>query len=188
MKKPLTLAAIAALAGLTAPGCLSTAIKEGAGVALGAKGTYLIIQPLSPDKEARPLGEYTRFELGPITDGIGGRTPSDFLSYLPKAFEDEMKDTGLPDDPSGKTLVIRGTITHYETSGMLGLAMGPMEEVIVRTELVDKASGQVLGVANCIGRTTEGVNMGVRKKAQGLAKAFAKWIEDRYPKDMLKRR
>ena len=58
----------------------------------------------------------------------------------------------------------------------MGVVLGDVEEVIVRTELVDKASGQVLFVSNCIGRSTSRVNRGVPKKAEGLAKSIAGWI------------
>jgi prophage DNA circulation protein len=61
---------------------------------------------------------------------------------------------------------------------------GPFEEVVARVELVDKASGTVLGVANCIGRSNTSVNKGVNKKAEGLSKAIAIWIGRSYPKSM----
>jgi hypothetical protein len=182
MKKLAPFVVLALAAGLAAPGC-GTVIKETAGVALGAKGTFMPIHPVAADKNARPLGAYKRFEIGPITDDIAGKTPGNFLGLLPAAFRKQLEKAKLPDEPGGKTLLIRGKIIHYESSGTLGFALGPLEEVIVRTELVDKDSGNVLGLANCIGRTTERVNVGVDEKAEGLAKAFVKWIETRYPKE-----
>lgn len=181
MKKSPLLVCLAAAA-LAAPGCYSRIAKEGAGAFLGAKGSFMPIQPIAADKEARPLGVYKRFELGPIVDDIGGRAPAELLSHLGEAFQAELKGKKLPDEPGGKTLLIRGKIVHYETSGMLGFALGPLEEVIVRTEFVDKDTGKVLGVANCIGRTKESVNAGAKKKAEGLAKALVGWIDARYPK------
>ena len=182
MKKLAPFVVLVLAAGLAAPGCAGTIIKETVGVARGAKGTFMPIQPIAADKDARPLGVYKRFEIGPVTDDIGGKTPENFLSLMPKAFEEQLAKAKLPNEPGGKTLLIRGKIIHYESSGTLGFALGPLEEVIVRTEFVDKDSGQVLGLANCIGRTTERVNVGVDQKAEGLAKAFVKWIEARYPK------
>ena len=183
MTKLAPLGLLVAVATLAAPGCTSTILKEGAGVALGAKGTYMPIQPLAPDKASQPLGVYKRFELGPVTDGIGGKVPADFVGFLPDEFAEEIKKAKLPDEPAGKTLIIRGTIIHYESAGTLGFALGPLEEVIVLTEFVDKDTGAVLGKGNCIGRTTARVNAGVKKKAQGLAKAFVKWIDSRFPDD-----
>jgi len=163
-------------------GC-STAIKEGVGVARGAKGTYTPLQPLAAEEEARPLGEYTRFELGTIEDDFGGQTPSEFFPLLQEAFTKQLEDSRLPNEAGGKTLLIRGKILHYESEGMVGVAIGPLEEVVCRTELVDKSTGRVLATGNCIGRTTERVNLGVQKKADGLAKAFIAWIENRYPEE-----
>jgi len=182
MKKLAPHVLIVLAAALAAPGCVGTIITETAGVALGAKGTFLPIQPVAADKNARPLGAYQHFEIGTITDDIAGKTPGDFLGLLPAALEKQLKEAELRKPTGTKTLVLRGKIIHYESSGTLGFALGPLEEVIVRTEMVDKESNKVLGVANCIGRTTERVNVGVDEKAEGLAKAFVKWIESRYPK------
>ncbi len=174
---------LALAAAMTAGGCTSTIIKEGAGIAMGAKGTYMPIQPLAATEDAKPLGAYRNFELGAISDGIGGRTPPGFGDHLAGAFAKELRAADLPTEAGGKTLVIRGTIVHYEDSDTVGFVLGPLEEVIVLTEFVDKQTQQVLGRANCVGRTTARVNAGVEKKAQGLAKAFVKWIESRFPAD-----
>ena len=163
------------------PGCMSRAIKEGVGVVRGAKGMYAPVAPASTPAEAKILGEYKRFELGAITDDFGGQVPSQLLQQLPANFAEQITEARLPNDPSGKTLSIRGRILHYEAQGMLGLAFGDFEEVIARIDFVDKASGRVVGTANCIGRTTESVNRGVASKADGLAKAIVSWIADRYP-------
>ena len=167
---------------LTATGCM-TVVKEGAGLAMGAKGTYMPIKPIAADKDARPLGVYRRFELGAITDEIGGKSPPRLLTLLPGALQEQLRKAKLPNDAAGKTLVIRGKIIHYESASTLGFAIGPLEEVIVLTEFVDKDTKRVLGTANCIGRTTARVNTGVDEKADGLAKAFVKWIESRFPED-----
>ena len=145
--------------------------------------SFMPIQPLAATADARPLGTYRRFELGTISDGIGGKTPSELLTYLPEAFAEQVTKAKLPSEPGGKAMLIRGTVIHYESASTLGFALGPLEEVIVLTEFVDAGSGKVLGRANCIGRTTARVNAGVRKKAEGLAKAFVKWIEARFPED-----
>ena len=83
---------------------------------------------------------------------------------------------------SGQQLsVLRGTIVHYEGEGLAGLLWGDFEEVIVRAEMVDQASGAVLGTANCIGRTTTTARKGVENKANGLAKSLASWIAKNSP-------
>jgi hypothetical protein len=169
---------------LTAGGCTGTIIREASGAVMGAKGTFMPIMPLSPDKQAKPLGQYRRFELGPITDDIGGKTPVGFAEYLQREFPDEVKKARLPDQLQDKALVIRGKIIYYESASTVGYVLGPLEEVICRAEMVDKQTGRVLGVANCVGRTKAVNNSGVRTKASGLAKAFVRWIEARFPEDL----
>jgi hypothetical protein len=183
MKMLISLATPAVCAMLLLGGCTSTILKEGGGAVFGASGSFMPIQPVDSDKAARPLGAYQRFEIGSITDDIGGRVPGGLIADLHPAFESQLRSKKLPNVTGGKTLVIRGRIVHYETSDMLGFALGPLEEVIVRAEFVDADTGQVLGVANCIGRTKARINAGVKKKAEGLAKAFAEWIDSRYPKE-----
>ncbi len=72
---------------------------------------------------------------------------------------------------------------HYEDSSVVGKALGPLEFVVARVQFVDKDSGKVLATVNCVGRTTTRVNLGVARKAEGLAKAIVRWIDERYPKD-----
>jgi len=175
------LVALAALA-ILAQGCVGRAIKEGVGTVRGAKGTFAPIKPLSEIKDQPVLAQYTNFELGPIVDDLGGRTPVELWQFLPGEFQKALLKKRLPMQPGGKTLLVRGRVIHYESAGTLGMAIGPLEEVIVRTELVDKTTGKVLAVGNCIGRTEETVNSGVQKKAEGLAKAFVAWIDAHYPK------
>lgn len=161
-------------------GCM-TAVKEGLGVVRGGQGTYVEIRPVAASKTARPLGVYTRFELGEITDGTGGTVPAALKRYLPKEFAEALAEKKLPNRPGGKTLLIRGQYIHYEDENLVGFVLGPLEEVLARLELVDKDSGTVLGLATCIGRTTERVNKGVGKKSEGLARAIVGWIDQRYP-------
>ncbi len=169
-------------AALPATGC-GTLVGEGAGWVLGGQGSYMTITPLAADKDTKALGAYTRFELGTITDGIGGKMPPNLIPNLEEIFPAKARKAHLPDDSTGPTLVIRGSIVHYESASTMGFMLGPVEEVICRTELVDKDTGQVLGVANCVGRTKARSNTGVKEKADGLAKALVKWIEHRFPDD-----
>lgn len=156
-------------------GCTSRLIKEGMGTVRGGRGVWANVRAV---QGVAPLASYERFELQ-IADGFG-QTPQEFFDLLPDSFAQELAQKGLPDNLNGKTLIIRGQVIHYETDGIIGLAFGDFEEVITRMELVDKSTGEVLGEANCIGRSKESVNRGVRTKAQGLAKAIASWIESGY--------
>ncbi len=183
MKTTLTAGTILAIAAIMSAtvGC-TTVIKESIGIAKGAKGVYAPIRPAAGSAQTRNLGEYTRIELGEISDSIAGKVPPDLLRGLAVELDKQLSDKKLPTSHgTGKTLVVQGEIIHYEDEKMLGMVLGPLEEVIVRMELIDKSTARVLGVANCIGRTTTRVNKGVRKKTEGLAKAIAKWIASRYP-------
>ena len=160
-------------------GCMR-GIKEGVGVARGAKGFYAPIETSALQTDPYPLGEYRCFELGKITDDFGGKVPPELWTYLTDEFQRQLIEKELPNDPAGRTLLVRGRILHYEDASTLGHAFGPLEQVVARIELVDKSTGQVLGTANCVGRTNESVNTGVAKKAQGLAKAIVTWLAERY--------
>ena len=166
-----------------ASGCTGRLIKESMGVAMGAKGATTMLQPVPQGHDARPLGVYERFELGQIRDDTNGQTPAAVFSLLPGAFEKQLADKKIPNAASGKTLLIRGKVLHYEDSGLVGQVFGPLEEVVARIELVDKETGKVLGVANCVGRTQESVNIGVQTKVEGLAKAIVRWIDKLYPEE-----
>ncbi len=175
-----TLGLLIVLVSAVAPGCVGRALKEGAGVIIGARGTFVPIQPVAVG-DGRPLGIYKRFELE-TKDDFGGKTPPELWDRLPQALADVLAKKKIPNEPSGKTLLVRVRTLHYEDASLVGMALGPLEEVVTRVELVDKSSGKVLGVANCIGRTKETVNQGVAKKAAGLAKGIGAWIDKRYPK------
>lgn len=167
---------------LVAAGC-GRAISEGLGEVRGASGLVMPIDPPSDTPNPSQLAAYRRFQLGQIRDDIGGRLPARFLTLLCEEFAHELADKHLPNQPDGKTLLVRGAIVHYEDAGTMGSVISPLEEVICRTEFVDAESGRVLAVTNCIGRTNTSLNLGVKTKAQGLAKALVGWVDKHYPKD-----
>jgi len=178
--RKVTIAITLLAAGIVAAGC-STAIKESAGLALGAKGSVTPLQG-AISEDASLLSAYDNFELGAFSGDMNGKVPAELFNLLPEAFMNAVLDRKLPVGGS-KTLVARGKVLHYEDSSTVGMALGPVEFVVARVEFVDKSSGSVLGVANCVGRTTARVNLGVAKKAQGLARAIVKWIDARYPSE-----
>jgi len=178
--KTVAYATVLALILSAVSGC-GRAAKEAVGTVMGAKGTYVQLSP-QVSKDRRLLADYKRFELGQITDSFGGKVPPQVTEYLPAKFAQQLREAKLPNETGGKTLLIRGVIYHYEDEGLVGAVLGPLEEVVARLELVDKSSGKVLATGNCIGRTTETVNKGTEKKAEGLAKAIVSWIKDNYPK------
>lgn len=165
----MTLLLLAVCVGST--GCVSRAIKEGVGTVTGAKGVY------APLTQAADLSDYGTFEVARFTDDSGGRSPAELFSLLPIKIESRLKEDEV-DIGMGKTAVISGEVIYYEKAGITGQAFGPFEEAITEVTLTDKGTGQVLGKATCIGRSTQTVNQGIEKKAEGIAKGIAKWIED----------
>jgi hypothetical protein len=183
----LPLLAVLALA-VCSVGCTGRIISEAMGKATGAKGITIVIDPISDRNHDIALAGYSQFVLVPFTDDFG-RTPQELFRMMEGKFLREMaakkipNAVGLASSQRGKTLLIRGKIIHYEDSTRaISQVFGPFEEVVARVELVDKASGKVLGTANCIGRSKETVNQGVEKKADGLAEAIVSWIAAHYPK------
>ncbi len=158
-------------------GCISRAAKEGIGAIKGAKGVYREVD------RTGSLAAYQNFEVASFTDDFKGQAPRALLSKIPAEIQKALKKSELPVGKAGKTLLIRGSVFYFEKAGAMGQAFGPFEEVITTVELVDKATDQVIGQAVCIGRSTQTVNMGLDKKAQGVAKAVVKWIKSKRPKE-----
>ena len=182
MKHATVLVMMSVACSLATTGCIAgTVVSEGVGTVRGAKGIYV---PLTTQPVAVMVA-YTRFELGAFGDDFAGKTPQELLRELPRYFQEELDKRKISSAhlPAGKTLIVRGTALHYEDVKFVGMVIGPLEEVLVRAELVDKASGTVLATANCVGRSTTRINSGVSHKAEGLAKALVSWIaKSREPK------
>ncbi len=172
MKLTVLLLGVALLSG----GCVGRAIKEGVGSVTGAKGVYMQIQ--SPGS----LESYTSFEVGGFDDRFG-RTPSQLLQLIPREIRKRLAESNLTMGGSGKTLLIQGEVIYFEKAGAMGQAFGPLEEAVCEIKLVDKATGQEIGAATCVGRSTETVNQGLEKKAEGIAKAVVDWIQSNRPKN-----
>lgn len=172
MKKNALLSVTLVAALVACPGCLSRAVKEGVGAARGASGKHMTIQPTGS------LSAYNTYELGATTNEVGRNLPGNFFRLLPSQLHKELADKGLTRrHGGGKVMLINVDVVHYESGGFMGQAFGPFEEVVARVTLVDKATGNVLGTANCVGRSQSTTAEGVEEKASGLAKAIAGWIE-----------
>jgi len=164
---------------LVAAGGCGRGIGEAVGGIRGGQGSCRVLKAAPPVD----VGAYQRFELARIADGMEGLAPGELFSALPGEFAKALADKKIPNAASGKTLLIRGEVIHYEDAGMVNRALGPLEQVVARVEYVDKASGKVLALANCVGRTKDNFNVGPQSKAEGLARGIVRWIDERYPKD-----
>jgi hypothetical protein len=164
---------LGALASACVSGC--RAGEEAVAEFQGAEG---IVRPLDAGTS---LATYSNFELGEVKNDIGDYLPPRFTTYLRQEFAKRAADKELPQNPRGRTAVIRVEIRYFELQGTYGKIMARVEEVIARAQIVDKKSGQALGAADLAGRTTEYVTAGTQMKAQGLAKAIVEWIQMYYP-------
>ena len=161
-------------------GCVGRALKEGVGVATGAKGVTIVVREVPGGRTARPLGVYKRFVVEPFKDNTGTGVPAAIKSGLAVEVRKALAEKRIPNGSSGKTLTIRGTFFYYEdANNTTDQLFGPFEEVIARVQLAD--GSRVVGEADCVGRSTTTVNQGPEKKAQGLAKAIVDWIDKHYP-------
>jgi hypothetical protein len=161
-------------------GC-TTGITEGVkAIAGGRPHVAPLSEPVGAAPARMPLADYERFELGELTDDFAGQTPEDLWPKLQAAYAKELSESELPDRPGGKAAVVRGRVLHYESKSFLGTMVSPLSEVIVRAEMVDKASGEVIARANLVGRTTSRARSNVGVVAEGLARAVVKWYEENH--------
>lgn len=176
MTRKLAVVTLFAAFAASCAGC-SRLFGEGAALVTGAKGVYAPHHEIE-SADPTPLSEYGKYELGEVKDGFAGQVPDELFTHLPGKFREQLGEKKLT-GRTGKTLRIRGEIFYYESASLFGHAFGPFEQAVARFELVDKASGEVLGSAYCVGRSDKTAAQGVEHKADGLAKAIASWIADR---------
>ncbi len=122
---------------LPSTGCMSRAIKEGIGVATGASGKVVEVQRVTN------LSRYKGFTVDSLTAAPGLKMPAEVPAMIRQHFNEvaakrDLKPNGVP------ALKLVGEVIHYESAGAVDTAIGPLEEVIVRTKLIDTESGQVL--------------------------------------------
>ena len=165
-------------------GCVGRAIDEGIEGALGPTAKLLPMDPKWAEDDTKVLASYRNFELAPVKLEFAD-TPQEFLGYFPSRFTEQVASKGLPTMPGGKTAIITVTVLAYQPAGStFNQALGPTEEVVARVEVTDKATGQVIGRAICIGRTYQSVGLGAKWKAWGLARAIVnEWIDKHYPRE-----
>jgi hypothetical protein len=152
--------------------CTSGCMRGAQEIVAEFRGAEGVVSPLDAGTS---LASYSNFELGETKNDIGGQLPPRFTAYLRQA------DKQLPQDPRGRTAVICMEVLYFELQGTYGKIMKPLEEVVVRAQIVDKKSNRVLATANLVGRSTEYNTAGTQKKAEGLAKAIVEWIQMYYP-------
>ena len=152
-------------------GCMGRVIREGAGAVTGASGKFVELHTPSS------LANYRGLTVESITVAQGLRVPGDIATLVRQSYADAIEDLVLT--PGGSpALAVSGEIIHYETGGTVSKAIGPLQEIIVRTQLIDAGTKQFLGEANLIGRSTALTSGGSHNLAEGAGKALTKWLHD----------
>ena len=152
-------------------GCVSRTIREGAGAVRGASGK--VVELHTPPS----LAHYRGLTIESITVAQGLRVPSDIVTLVRQSYADAAKDLVLTSGGS-PALAVSGEIIHYETGGTVSKAIGPLQEIIVRTQLIDAGSKQFLGEANLIGRSKALTSGGAHNLTEGAGKALSKWLRN----------
>ena len=152
-------------------GCMGRIIREGAGAALGASGKVVELQTPSS------LANYRGLTIESITVAQGLRVPGDIMTLVRQSYADAAEDLVLTLDGS-PAVAVSGEIIHYEAGDTVSKAIGPLQEIIVRTQLIDAGSKEFLGEANLIGRSKALTSGGSHNLAEGAGKALSKWLGD----------
>ncbi len=170
MRRTFILVSTALFLVATSSGCTSRVIKEGMGAVTGASGKIVEV------RTDRDLSKYAGLQIGAITSAAGVRSPAELAQHIRTHFAETAAKQGLK--PDGKpALKLTAEVVHYESGGLIDEAMGPFEEMIVRTKLLDAESGEVMAEANLIGRSKATMTGGAENLTKGAAKAFAKLLE-----------
>ncbi len=162
--------AVALLLCMLQAGCMSRARREVVGAVRGASGKVVILE--SPPN----LAHFRGISVDSIRIAPGLDVPSEIPAMVRQAYLDAGADLGL--SPGGSpTLQVDGEIIHYETAGTIDHAIGPLEEIIVRTQLGEPGSSRGLGQANLVGRSKTTTTSGRHNLAKGAGKALKKWMK-----------
>ena len=143
-------------------GCASLVVREAKGAIAGASGEY---RELSWNSSV-DRGPYGAVVVGPISDEMCGCAPASLLAETRAAVRRELLRDGW--GAGAPSLLITGAVVHYEgLGGLLDRVTGPFEELVVRVTLSDSSSGDIVGIANCIGRSDANTSAGARSEGAG---------------------
>ena len=168
MKKKLCLLSL--LVVMSVAGC-SRVIKESYYGATGATGRFQALQSVTVN-----LADYDGFLVESFSDGMEGQGNMAFLSVVQHKVGEQIAKKTYLSAGGTKILQISGKLIQYDTGSTTEKIAGPMEEAICSVKLIDRASGTVLGTANCTGRAKSSVRKGPEELGEGVGKAIASWI------------
>lgn len=164
---------------LVAGGCVSTAAKQAFSGVTGASDRCFEVESLGGEQSL--LG-YRSVRVEKFDASLmRGAIPHDVLAAVQPAIQ--MKVAELEPFAAGgeakPVLVIRGKFHDYDPGGSalraVGFSGNPF--LTAQIELVDGASGKVLGVAMVTGTIKSIVRTGAKELADGVAKAVKSLLE-----------
>ena len=171
MTRAITMTLTTAALSLLCFGCMGRLFSEGMGTARGASGKSV---------EMGAAGDFTKYKsmsIAAITVSPGLQTPAGVADMIRTDLAAAAAERGLKRDGT-PGLRLSGEIIHYETGSVVDTAIGPLEEVVVRTTLTDAQSGSVVAETNLIGRSKATSSSGAKHLSAAVGKALDEWLEE----------
>ena len=168
MKKNLCLFGLLIVVGSI--GC-SRIFKEAYYGATGATGRVSELQKVEVD-----LSKYDGFEVKPFSDRMEGTGNTAFLAVVEAKVSEEIVKKTYLGTGGRNVLQISGELISYDTGSTTEKIAGPMEQAVCRITLVDKSSGEVLGIGDCLSRAKSSARKGPEELGEGTGKGIAEWI------------
>ena len=168
MKKNLYLLGL--LIVLTGVGC-GRLISEGYHGAKGAGGQASQIQAVRVN-----LSNYDAVVVESFSDDTEGLGNEAFLAVVSTKVTEEIITKTYLKGQGSKVLRITGSLILYDAGTTTDKWADPMEEAVCRVQIIDMASGGVLGIAKCVSRAKSSVRKGPEELASGMGKVIADWI------------
>ena len=153
---------------LALAGC-AVAARQTIQTVRGGYSDVLVIQPVEF------LRDYQTVDFRPLTSDVGDHVSPALLSQFQSAVSTELTARGVA-PPSGRVLRIQSRVIHVELK-----PHALHKEIILRVNLVDGATGRLVGVVNITGQA--GGVSDVKDLATGLAKGIVQLLaEHRFPR------
>ena len=152
-------------------GCVGRAIREGVYGSTGAVGRARSIESVKVN-----LADYDAVKVENFLDDTQGLGNAAFLAALPGKVTEQIVTKTYLERQGGKVLRVSGRLINYDTGTTTDKIASPMEQALCRVELIDAASGDVLGIASCDAKAKSSIRKGPEELAEGMGKIIADWI------------
>ena len=167
-------------------GC-STILKQTYHTAVGAQGKFYELEKVDP----AVLETYRAVKVEPFTNALAAHIPPEVVGTINANMPRVIAEEGLF-YPDGKLLRVTGSIIHYTgksgLTGAVGSTIGGSQDSVCRVQLLDDASGKLIGEAICWGSVKSALRRGAEEQGIGVGKAVAKWVSRRLPEGVAEQR